>query len=176
MNKHMTRIFLGLMALILVFGAIMVDAIVAPDSQAAPVADARRMTKKLAGFKQNCEDLGGQMQETGRIEETNGPFVTTTSISVKCNGGVSNGDTCTFTATTRDCKSGFYVPRRPSPTPPDTAAQSEADPAATPIITDLGVFDLPELIHPGLTTPTPTHAPKGPALRPTFEPVADPRD
>lgn len=167
MNSRTTRMSIGLLALVLVIGAIAAGAIT-PAAIAEVKQTSASMDSRVKAQKEACIDGGGTV-------ETSSTILTKT---VKCVGGsgIMAGQTCYNTRLTVDCHATYVRPTQPPFAGlPDSADPNAADPPpATPINTDLADPGLPQVLDPGLPEPTPT--PKGPTLRPTFEPVADPQN
>lgn len=174
-NTRTTRISIGLLALVLVFGAIAASTIAVPQLEAKPISTKVSMNKRLKLQEENCTTGGGKYEVTSTTTSNNGPLVTTTSVTNKCTGGALDGLTCINTLKTMDCSTPLLRPTLPPLFAglPDAADPNAADPpVVTPINSDVSDPGPPQVLDPGLPEPTPTPAPR----RPTFEPVSDPLD
>jgi hypothetical protein len=106
----------AMLTFFLVFGAIAVVTIAVPHLEAAQKSSMAGMNARVATFEADCTSLGGTTEVIEETTTANGPFVTTTSITVECTGGGwGSGQRCVLTPKTTDCGNQPIAPRPTAP-------------------------------------------------------------
>lgn len=126
MNAHDTLAWRISLVLLVIASLFTIGLAVAPEVDAETKTSVS-MSKRVKIQTRNCADGGGSIEVTSTTK-TNGPFVTTTSITTTCTGGVMDGTTCVNKPKSIDCSQTFVMPTQPV----HTGLPDVADPGDNP--------------------------------------------